>query len=273
MKYLNIGCGYHYVKSPEWINIDFSKTGDDVIAHNLLRGIPFAENTFDLVYHSHVLEHFTKDDGIKLIKECYRVLKPGGILRIAIPNLESIVREYISLIDKLSPDIDNPKLQENYEWIMLEMYDQTVRNQSGGKMVEFLNRPNLNDADFVIRRIGTPAKTSRNALKQQNGLQKVKNTLTLKKLTTRIKNRILLMILGSEYTTYARIGKFRLGGEIHQWMYDRIGLTILLKNTNFKNIEVKDGFNSYLKNWAVYELDGKDGKLRKADSLFIEGIK
>jgi predicted SAM-dependent methyltransferase len=273
MKYLNIGCGYHYIKSSEWVNIDFSKTGDGVIAHNLLSGIPFAENTFDFVYHSHVLEHFTKDDGIKLIKECYRVLKPGGILRIAIPNLESIVREYISVIDKLSSDIENPKLQENYEWIMLEMYDQTVRNQSGGKMAEFLNRPNLKDADFVIKRIGTPATTARNAIKQQNGLQKVKNTLTLKKLISRIKNRIMLIILGSDYTTYARIGKFRLGGEIHQWMYDRIALTILLKNTNFKRIEVKDGINSYLKNWANYELDGKEAKLRKADSLFIEGIK
>jgi predicted SAM-dependent methyltransferase len=273
MKYLNIGCGYHYIKSQEWVNLDFSKTGDGVIAHNLLSGIPYAENTFDLVYHSHVLEHFTKDDGIKLIQECYRVLKPGGVLRIAIPNLESIVREYISVIDKLTTDIDNPILQENYEWIMLEMYDQTVRNQSGGKMSEFLNRPYLKEADFVIKRIGTPAITARNVLKQQKEYSKANTKWTLKEIIKRIKYRIKLLTLGHAHMTFAKIGMFRLGGEIHQWMYDRIALTILLKNENFNAIEVKDGFSSYIKNWANYELDGKDTKLRKEDSLFIEGIK
>lgn len=273
MKYLNIGCGYHYINSEEWVNLDFSKTGEVVIASNLLSGIPFGDNYFDLVYHSHVLEHFSKDDGIKLIQECYRVLKPGGIIRIAIPNVESIVREYISIIDKLSKDIDNQILQENYEWIMLEMYDQTVRNKVGGKMAEFLNRPILKDENFIYKRIGSPAVKARIDIKQKEEFPRVKGRWTLKKIIFRIKNKIKLMILGLDNMKYVTIGKFRLGGEIHQWMYDRISLTILLKNTNFTSIEEKDGFNSYIKNWADYELDGKDGKLRKADSFFIEGIK
>ena len=54
-----------------------------VRAHNILDRIPFGDDTFDLVYHSHVLEHFTKDDAISVMKECYRVLKP--VIPILLP--------------------------------------------------------------------------------------------------------------------------------------------------------------------------------------------
>src|SRR5687767_3201991 len=92
MKYLNLGCGDRYIS--DWTNVDFVSQGKGVIAHNLIEGIPFPDNSFDVVYHSHVLEHFTKQRGFLFIKECYRVLKPNGILRIVVPDLEEIVREY-----------------------------------------------------------------------------------------------------------------------------------------------------------------------------------
>src|SRR5689334_18953207 len=88
VSYLNLGCGYHYSSAPEWINVDFVATGGGVQPHNLLDGIPFPDNSFDLVYHSHVLEHFTKNDGECFIAECFRVIKPGGFIRVAIPDLE-----------------------------------------------------------------------------------------------------------------------------------------------------------------------------------------
>jgi predicted SAM-dependent methyltransferase len=65
MKYLNLGCGSHYSTATEWTNLDFTSLDNNVIAHNLLTGIPFEDNSFDLVYHSHVLEHFSKEDGEK----------------------------------------------------------------------------------------------------------------------------------------------------------------------------------------------------------------
>ena len=78
MKYLNLGCGSSFLTMSEWTNLDFTSSGESVIAHNLLNGIPYSDNYFDLVYHSHVLEHFSKDDGEAFIAECFRVLKPGG---------------------------------------------------------------------------------------------------------------------------------------------------------------------------------------------------
>ena len=70
MKYLNLGCGYKFVKSEEWVNADMIPLGDGVIECNFLNGIPMMDNEFDLVYHSHVLEHFAKADGEKFINEC-----------------------------------------------------------------------------------------------------------------------------------------------------------------------------------------------------------
>ena len=78
LPYINIGCGFHFHE--DWTNIDFHASGKDVIAHNLLKGIPFSDASFEVAYHSHVLEHFLKKDADFLISECYRVLKPGGMI-------------------------------------------------------------------------------------------------------------------------------------------------------------------------------------------------
>ncbi|MFN9648236.1 MAG: methyltransferase domain-containing protein, partial [Pseudanabaena sp.] len=58
MKLLNLGCGHRFHSA--WTNIDFRSNNENVIAHNLLKGIPFPDQSFDVIYHSHVLEHFSR---------------------------------------------------------------------------------------------------------------------------------------------------------------------------------------------------------------------
>jgi SAM-dependent methyltransferase len=48
------------------------------ILWDLSKGIPFADQTFDVVYHCHVIEHIDRDNALDFVKECYRVLKTGG---------------------------------------------------------------------------------------------------------------------------------------------------------------------------------------------------
>ncbi len=93
MKYLNLGCGNRF--DPNWINIVFFAYDKCVIQHNLHLGIPFPDNSFEMVYHSHLLEHFLKQDAAKFLIECFRVLKPGEIIRIAVPDLEAITKLYL----------------------------------------------------------------------------------------------------------------------------------------------------------------------------------
>ena len=64
-KLLNLGCGNRYHR--DWVNIDSVSRNKSIIAHNLSKGIPYLDDYFDAVYHSHLLEHLSKEDGLKLI--------------------------------------------------------------------------------------------------------------------------------------------------------------------------------------------------------------
>jgi len=280
VKYLNLGCGYHYSSQNEWANLDFTSTGEGVIAHNLLSGIPFSDNCFDLVYHSHVLEHFAKEDGRRMLAECFRVLKPGGILRIAVPDLEIIARNYLYYLEQGVQHPDDQLLQANYEWMLLEMYDQTVRNTSGGDMAKYLFRPEIMNEEFVYSRIGEEGKNIRRTWLSSHTNEDTNNLLPLKKNTfyhqiRKVKEALKQVINHSSKPVdrFSAIGKFRLGGEVHQWMYDRYSLSLLLNQMGGTAITKRDAFTSYCNGWESFGLDSTDGVVRKPDSLFMEALK
>ena len=113
-KFLNLGCGSRFHSS--WTNIDFNSTGGGVIAYNLTRGIPFPNASFDVVYHSHLLEHLPRDSAEGFICECHRVLKMNGVLRVAVPDLEIIARTYLKALERALAGSE--EWIANYEWIM-----------------------------------------------------------------------------------------------------------------------------------------------------------
>lgn len=277
MKYLNLGCGKTYSTEEVWTNIDFAYSGEGVIVHNLLNGIPYPENTFDLVYTSHVLEHFTKDDGELFVAECFRVLKPGGVLRIVVPDLEAIVRNYIRLLDELLEDPTDQLAKANYMWILLEMYDQTVRTFGGGNMGKYLFKKRIINEDFVIKRFGEEASKIRRSLLNSdfNKIEKTRAVTFPEKLLKIFKHKVKTYLFKKLNTSEkaVSIGNFRLGGEVHQWMYDRYSLSELLSVFGAKQIKVMDGYTSFIENWIIYELDIVENRVRKPDSLFMEAIK
>lgn len=277
MKYLNLGCGAHF--HSEWTNVDFVSTGEGVIAYNLTQGVPFADNSFDVVYHSHVLEHFTRQEGKKFALECCRVLKPNGIIRIAIPNLEAIINNYKQVLEQLKANPDDAHLQACYDWTMLEMYDQTVRNASGGEMVNYLSQDNIINEDFVIERCGYEVKyiidnyrKDKKSIQTQHSVYRPTIAQRLVNLHSTLKRKLLNYLLGSD-TKALKIGQFRLGGEIHSWMYDSFSLGRLLKTVGFENIKECTVFESGIPDWNNFGLEIINGKTRKPDSLFMEARK
>lgn len=276
MKRLNLGCGNSYHE--EWTNIDFVSRSKHVVAHNLLKGIPFEDNLFDMVYHSHVLEHFEKASAFIFLEECFRVLKSGGIIRVAVPDLEQIAKAYLhNLDDALNGD---EMAKHNYEWIKLELLDQMVRNKSGGTMLEYLSRPQLINESYVYERLGNEARHIREALsKKTDAKPALQKSTTLKKRLKILLSRFKPLFSKRESALSATdsaalsIGRFRLQGEVHQWMYDRYSLKVLLEQAGFIDIKVCDAFNSVQEGWERFELDTIDGAVRKPDSLFMEAKK
>lgn len=276
MKYLNLGCGYHYSIKEPWINLDFIKTGETVIAHNLLKGIPFADHTFAVVYHSHVLEHFAKSDGFIFLKECYRVLAHEGIIRIAIPDLEQIVRNYLKYLEIGLKEPANQMAKANYDWMMIEMYDQTVRNYGGGEMANYIFQKEIPNETFVFERIGEEGRELRNYylnLKSETQVPQKAKRRSLSAIAKAVVKRSNPFKADQDARKATQIGNFRLQGEIHQWMYDRYSLRSILQEIGFKEIEVMTSETSRIPDWNSYQLDAKDGKTRKPDSLFIEATK
>ncbi|HYP54083.1 MAG TPA: methyltransferase domain-containing protein, partial [Pyrinomonadaceae bacterium] len=151
-KLLNLGCGPRFRPGPDWVNVDFTSAHPAVLAHDLRRGVPFPEGTFDAVYHSHVLEHFSPRDAEPFVRECFRVLRPGGVLRVAVPDLEQICRLYLGALEGLGEGREGARAE--HEWLLLELYDQAVRTRPGGEMAEHLRRLDPAAREFVVARAG-----------------------------------------------------------------------------------------------------------------------
>lgn len=64
--------------------------------HDLAAGIPLGDKVADYIYSSHFLEHLYQRDAIHLLRECHRVLKENGTLRVSIPDLEYAIGLYAS---------------------------------------------------------------------------------------------------------------------------------------------------------------------------------
>lgn len=252
-KLLNLGCGQRYHSS--WVNIDFKSDSTEVIAHDLGKGLPFEPNSFDVIYHSHLLEHFSKEYARLFMKDCYRILRPGGIIRVVVPDLETIARLYVLLLEKsLKGD---EEAQNRYEWIMLELFDQMVRNLSGGSMLDYWHQNPIPAEDFVVERLGSEVKEAIARIRVNPDISQ--------QLESRLNGKTIDPL---------KIGQFRLSGEIHQWMYDRYSLVKLLQNSGFVDTKVCRADESRIPDFNSYLLDIEtDGSVRKPDSLFIEARK
>ena len=88
---LHLGCGWSYIEN--WVNVDLFATRAD-IAWDLRQGMPLADDSVDAIFHEHMLEHLSLRDGLLFTEECRRVLKPGGVLRIGVPDAGACIDSY-----------------------------------------------------------------------------------------------------------------------------------------------------------------------------------
>ena len=89
---MNIELG-SFDKRPGWVTIDKDPRAD--MCWDLFKPLPFANNTVDQIYSSHVLEHFPYPNMMNLLKEYLRVLKPNGIFKASVPDMRIYIDAYV----------------------------------------------------------------------------------------------------------------------------------------------------------------------------------
>jgi predicted SAM-dependent methyltransferase len=91
---LNLGSGGH--NAPGWINVDISFRSRPDIILDLTRALPLPDASVQFIFTEDFIEHIEKEQCQAFIKECRRMLKPGGVLRVRTPNLRLIAEQYLT---------------------------------------------------------------------------------------------------------------------------------------------------------------------------------
>lgn len=279
---LNLGCGRQF--HPAWVNVDLVPINQSVCKVDISRGLPFSDNRFDAIYHSHLLEHLDHNQGQMLIGECFRALKPGGILRIVVPDLEQIARLYLDFHQQAVAG--NKVAAANYRWMKLELFDQMVRRQSGGSMGRYISDPTSPNQNFVRQRLGDEiqncladkasdfgaAPTDKTGLGSSTPIQPTyaSEGSMWYRLRLRLAMWLVRRLLGRSARQALQEGLFRAKGEIHRWMYDQFSLTELCQQFGFENLRVCSAWESQIENFVEFQLDTERDRVRKPDSIFFE---
>lgn len=102
---LHLGCGSNYIQG--WVNIDLDSPGADMHC-DFKNPLRFANGSASFIYTEHFIEHITRLEGISFLKECRRVLRADGILRLSTPDLRWLVGQFVS---------GNVKEWEDVQWL------------------------------------------------------------------------------------------------------------------------------------------------------------
>lgn len=262
MKMVNIGCGS--VFHPDWINVDVSPVDPRVRQLDVRRALPFSNAEVDVVYHSHLLEHLSRSEASRFLSDCLRILKPGGIMRVAVPDLEGIASAYLrELLVVMKGGNDTL-----YEWLRLELTDQLTREKSGGEMAEFLAKLAPSQVPIIRSRVGVEADSilaMRSASRRRVSLAGI-----WLRARSAIGRQLLFVLGGQRMRSAFDAGWFRQSGEVHRIMYDRLSLGRLLVEVGFSNPRITSAIESRIPNFDGYGLDAVSGSARKPDSLYME---
>jgi SAM-dependent methyltransferase len=254
---LNLGCGDR--TDPAWVNIDQSARGrlraipgirrlvggpnpPGYVNWDLRRGIPCADGAAAVAYASHMLEHLQQPEADAFLREAYRVLQPGGIARIVVPDLEQLARDYLAALERWRDcGAGAGPNEEAYDWSVILLLDQMVRRQPGGAMAPWLRArrdlPFVRGMHGIFREIAEGAEH------------------------------------GSVFRKLWRPDPARTG-ELHQWMYDEESLRRALHRAGFREARRTGHLESNIPAWTSYHLDADpDGTPHHPGSVWMEALR
>ena len=265
---LNLACGAKVSTVGNWANVDYSSPVEGVTEMNILKGISFPDGSFDAVYTAQFIEHLTPKETIVVLREIHRVLKSGGILRIVTPDMEELARTYLQQLDYLKMT-DNAHEENKYDWIRIEIFDQIVRDHSGGEMKYFVENCDKNMKAYLSERIGYTF----SSFSVHRQPRRSFSSLSVLKVLKKFPKKLFRMITRRIESKSLQIGRFRQSGEVHRYMHDVYSVTRLLKEANFSPITRVNAYTSAISDWEQYELDVINGQPDAPLALYVEARK
>jgi SAM-dependent methyltransferase len=192
---VNVGCGYR--PTPGWVNLELKATAETYF-WDCRRGLPFSDNRIIAIYCEHVFEHFYPESEAPLfMRECLRCLRPGGVLRIVVPDAGAYLHAY------------------SQNWERLAALSTIEQTQEGWRETR-LNYKGINNV-------------------------------------YRTKIQVINEV-------------FRQGNQ-HKYAYDQETLLMVMRDAGFSNVVCQNFGISLDHDMAP------DSEARKAESLYVEGVK
>lgn len=277
MNYINLACGPVYISEREWTNVDFCKGSPNVTQCDLLEPLPFASNVFDVVYSSHFIEHVPRSKIRGFLLECRRVLKPGGYIRLVLPDCVEMFSTFLSLRAQ--------GMHKQADFVILEIIDQCVRTQSGGELGAFYKGMQLMEGveriywqSFVAHRNGQGLEIdSINMPSVKVFDRNLLASLPFQEYLARVYSRIRRQIhkLGLWLLTPAFLRQnvsLAAIGECHCWLWDFQQLKVVLEDAGFSCVTRQSHLKSSISDFPFVPLDSScDGRPRKGvESMFVE---
>lgn len=102
-KKLNLGCGANVLAG--WLNVDFDPVSDEVVYLDATARFPLPSGVFDFIFSEHMIEHVSYAHAEHILRECFRIMKAGGRIRVSTPDLKFLMELYCD---------DKSPLQEEY---------------------------------------------------------------------------------------------------------------------------------------------------------------
>lgn len=272
--YINLACGPIFIENSNWINLDYISSSKSVKKVNLLQRLPFNQGTAELVYSSHFLEHIPYSKVKDFLSEILRILKPGGVIRIVLPDLEEMANNYLIF--------RRQGHHKKANFLVLEMIDQCVRNVSGGELGFFYKKIRKNKdkykdmAEFIRERTGEDLMKPTSSELNNYTLFSEKLKYILSGILRRIEKywiKIVVLALPSNFRTqnisFAEIG------EKHHWVWDFYTLKQSLELVGFTDVKRVSAQTSVIKNFPFFplDIDDKNNPRKGLESMYIEAIK
>lgn len=273
MKFVNIGCGESFITDKSWVNLDYLSNHPSVKQGNLLEKLPFINNSVDVIYSSHFLEHIPPRKVPLFLQECYRILKSNGKIRLVLPDLENLCKEYIQQREKGN--------HEKANFCLLEIIDQCVRKEPGGYLANYHRdlKNNYSKKNHMIEYV--KYRTGKDILvdsSQQHNQYKF--NYFNKQLLNRLKNKITKFWILSITTLLPKAFReqnisYTPIGENHAWMWDLYTLSCELNKVGFQSVARWNFNSSGISDFPLFPLDITDENLpRKGHgSMYIEATK